>query len=232
MELRNRIVMPPMGTNFANENGVVTQRMIDYYVERAKGRAGFIIVEATCVESLLGKFGAHQVRIDGDKYLPELADLVEAVHLHGAKIAVQLHHAGRQTTLEATEGRTPVSPSNVPYIDNYISPGSIVCRPKSLNVKEIGALVEKFGEGARRAKAVGFDAVEIHGAHGYLVAQFLSPFANKRTDKYGGTFDGRLRFAVEVVKCVRAKVGPDYPISFRISADEFIKGGITLGLAK
>ena len=232
MELRNRIVMPPMGTNFANENGVVTQRLIDYYVERAKGRAGFIIVEATCVESLLGKFGAHQVSIDADKYLPELADLVEAVHLHGAKIAVQLHHAGRQTTLEATEGRTPVSSSNVPYIDNYISPGSIVCRPRSLKLKEIGELVEKFGEGARRAKSLGFDAVEIHGAHGYLVAQFLSPFANKRTDKYGGSFDGRLRFAVEVVKCVRAKVGADYPISFRISADEFIKGGITLGLAK
>lgn len=232
MELRNRIVMPPMGTNFANENGVVTQRLIDYYVERAKGKVGFIIVEATCIESHLGKFGAHQLRIDGDKYLPEFADLVEAVHLHGAKIAVQLHHAGRQTTLEATEGRTPVSSSNVPYVDMYVSPGTIVARPKPLKVRQISELVEKFGEGARRAKSAGFDAIEIHGAHGYLIAQFLSPFANKRTDKYGGSFDGRLRFAVEVVECVRAKVGADYPISFRISADEFIKGGITLELAK
>ena len=232
MELRNRIVMPPMGTNFANENGVVTQRLIDYYVERAKGMVGLIIVEATCVESLLGKFGAHQLRVDGDKYLPGLADLVEAVHLHGAKIALQIHHAGRQTTLDATEGRTPVSSSNVPYVDMYVSPGSIIAHPRPLKVKEIGELVEKFGEGARRAKAVGFDAVEIHGAHGYLVAQFLSPFANKRTDKYGRNFQGRMRFAVEVVERIREKVGADYPISFRISADEFIKGGITLELAK
>ena len=232
MELRNRIVMPPMTTSFASEAGAVTERLTNYHVERAKGGVGLIIVEATCVESLLGRLIVNQLRVDSDKFLPGLADLVEAVHLHGAKIALQIHHAGRETTLEATEGRMPVSASNVPYIDMYGSPGSVVVRPRPLKIKEIAELVEKFGEGARRAKAAGFDAVEIHGAHGYLIAQFLSPYANKRTDKYGGSFEGRMRFALEIINCVRQKVGSDFPLSFRISADEFIKGGITLKLAK
>jgi 2,4-dienoyl-CoA reductase-like NADH-dependent reductase (Old Yellow Enzyme family)/thioredoxin reductase len=232
MELKNRIIMPPMTTNFASENGAVTERLVDYYVERAKGKVGLIIVEATCVESLLGRLIANQLRIDSDKYLPGLAGLVEAVHLEGGKIALQIHHAGRETTLEATEGRTPVSSSNVPYIDTYGSPGSVIVRPRPLRIKEISDLVEKFGEGARRAKATGFDAVEVHGAHGYLVAQFLSPYANKRVDKYGRSFDGRMQFALEIIERVREKVGADYPIIFRISADEFIKGGITLELAK
>ena len=232
MKLRNRIVMPPMTTSFANETGAVTERLVDYYVERARGKVGLIVVEAACVESVLGRLIISQLRIDSDKYLPGLADLVEAVHFQGGKIALQIHHAGRETTLEATEGRTPVSSSNVPYIDMYGSPGSVVVRPRPLKIKEISDLVEKFGEGARRAKAAGFDAVEIHGAHGYLVAQFLSPYANKRIDKYGKDFNGRMRFALEVIERVREKVGADYPIIFRISADEFIKGGITLELAE
>ncbi len=232
MELKNRIVMPPMGTNFASEIGAVTERLVNYYVERAKGMVGLIIVEAACVESVLGRAIVNQLRVDSDKFLPGLADLVDAVHLHGARIALQIHHAGRETTLEATEGRTPVSASDVPYIDMYSSPGAVVVQPRPLLVEEICELVEKFGEGARRAKAAGFDAVELHGAHGYLIGQFLSPYANRRTDMYGGSFEGRMRFPLEVIRCVREKVGLDYPLSFRISADEFIEGGITLELAK
>ena len=225
MTLRNRIVMPPMATNFASETGGVTERLVDYYAERAKGMVGLIVVEATCIESALGRLLANQLRIDSDKFLPGLADLVETVHLHGAKIALQIHHAGRETTLEATEGRTPVSASDVPYIDMYGSPGTVIAKPRPLTIEEIDQIVEKFGEGARRTKAAGFDAVEIHGAHGYLIAQFLSPYANKRTDEYGGSFERRMRFAVEVIQCVRNKVGSSYPILFRISADEFIEGG-------
>jgi 2,4-dienoyl-CoA reductase-like NADH-dependent reductase (Old Yellow Enzyme family)/thioredoxin reductase len=232
MELKNRIVMPAMVTNFASDTGAVTERLVNYHIARAKGMVGLIIVEATCVESLLGRLVVNELRVDSDKFLPGLAELAEAVHLHGAKIALQIHHAGRQTTLEATEGRTPVSPSDVPYIDMYTSPGSIIAQPRSLRKEEITELVEKFGEGARRAKTAGFDAVEIHGAHGYLIGQFLSPYTNRRNDAYGGSFEGRMRFALEVIERVREKVGSDYPLSFRISADEFIEGGITLELAR
>jgi 2,4-dienoyl-CoA reductase-like NADH-dependent reductase (Old Yellow Enzyme family)/thioredoxin reductase len=231
-ELKNRLVMPPMVTNFASETGAVTQRLIDYHVERAKGMVGLIIVEATCVESLLGRLVVNQLRVDSDKFLPGLAELVEAVHTYGAKVALQLHHAGRQTTLEATEGKTPVAPSEVPYVDMYTTPGSVIARPRSLTVEEIGELVQKFGNAAKRAKVAGFDAVEIHGAHGYLIGQFLSPYTNKRNDEYGSNFEGRMRFAVEVIERVRDEVGPKYPLSFRISADEYIEGGMTLELAR
>lgn len=232
LELKNRIVMPPMVTNFASDTGAVTERLVRYHVERAKGEVGLIIVEATCVEGLLGRLVPNQLRVDGDRYIPGLGSLVDSVHRHGAKIALQIHHAGRQTTLECTDGRTPVSASNVPFIDYYSTPGTVIARPRPLKVREITDLVEKFGEGAKRAKIAGFDAIEIHGAHGYLIEQFLSPYTNKRHDSYGGSFEKRMRFALEVIDRVRGEVGSDYPLSFRISADEFIEGGITLELAK
>jgi 2,4-dienoyl-CoA reductase-like NADH-dependent reductase (Old Yellow Enzyme family)/thioredoxin reductase len=231
MQLKNRIVMPAMVTNFASDTGAVTERLVTYHITRAKGSVALIIVEAACVESNLGRLVVNQLRVDSDKFLPGLAELTEAVHLHGAKIALQIHHAGRQTTLEATEGRIPVSASDVPFIDKYGS-GTIIVKPRPLTIEEISDLVEKFGDGARRAKAAGFDAVEVHGAHGYLIGQFLSPYTNRRNDAYGGSFEGRMRFALEVVQRVKEKVGPGYPISFRISADEFTEGGMTLELAK
>jgi len=232
LDLKNRIVMPSMVTNFASENGAVTKQLIQYHTERAKGGVGLILVEATCIEGTLGRLVPNQLRVDGDKYIPGLANLADSVHRHGAKIALQLHHAGRQTTLECTDGKTPVSASDVPFIDNYNSPGTVLARPRPLNVEEILDLIEKFGEAARRARTAGFDAVEIHGAHGYLIEQFLSPYTNKRDDFYGGTFDGRMRFALEVIGRVREKVARNYPLSFRLSADEFVEGGITLELAK
>jgi 2,4-dienoyl-CoA reductase-like NADH-dependent reductase (Old Yellow Enzyme family)/thioredoxin reductase len=232
LELKNRIVMPPMVTNFASETGAVTERLVRYHVERATGGVGLIIVEATCVEGLLGRLVPNQLRVDGDKYIPGLANLVDSVHRHGTKLALQIHHAGRQTTLESTDGRTPVSSSNVPFIDMYTTPGSVIAQPRPLKIEEVAELVEKFGEGARRAKTAGFDAVEIHGAHGYLIEQFLSPYTNKRNDSYGGSFDGRMRFALDIIERIRKKTGSDFPLSFRISADEFIEGGITLELAE
>lgn len=233
MKLKNRIVMPPMCTNFASETGAVTERIVEYYAERAKGGAGFIIVEATCIDSPQGKISSCQLCVDNDKFIPGLSDLTEAVHAYGAKIALQLHHAGRQTLIELTNGKTPVSASDVPYVDSYgIPPGSILAQPRPLTLEEINILEEKFGAAAGRAKLAGFDAVEIHGAHGYLIAQFLSPFTNKRTDAYGGDFNGRMRFALEVIQRVREKVSGDFPISFRFSADEYIEGGINLELAE
>jgi len=221
MEVRNRIVMPAMTTGFASEMGTVTQRLVNYYSERAKGGVGLIIVEAASIDSPMGRLFPTSLSVDQDKYVPGLNDLAESIQAHGAKIALQLAHAGRQTTLAATEGKQPVSASEAPSS----VPGM---RARALTGMEIKDIVEKFAEGARRAKAAGFDAVEIHGAHGYLIAQFLSPYINKRSDEYGGDLEGRTRFALEIAQRTRDKVGDDFPLIFRISGDEFIAGGLTL----
>lgn len=223
VEFRNRIVMPAMSTNFSNTDGSVSQRQIKYYSERAKGGVGLIITEAICVESRFGKLSPTQLCIDHDKYLAGLNELVEEVKRHGARIAAQLHHAGRRA--QWINGERPLAPS-----DHLPSPAGIT--PKTLSKEEISFLINCFAEGARRAKAAGFDAVEVHGAHGYLIAQFLSPYTNRRTDEYGGDLKGRSKFAIEVVRRIKEIVGSDYPVIFRISADEFIEGGLTLNETK
>ena len=222
IEVKNRIVMPAMTTVFADENGAVTERLINYYAERAKGGAGLIVTDAACIDYPIGKLPhATQLRIDYDKFISGLSGLVKSVHSYEAKIALQLHHAGRQTTLEHTEGKQPVSASEV-----YDSAMNV--QPRSLKINEVEGLIEKFGEGARRAKIAGFDAVEIHGAHGYLIQQFLSAYTNRRTDKYGGNLGRRMTFALEILRSVREKVGDGFPIMFRLSAEEHVEGGLTL----
>lgn len=223
VELKNRIVMPAMSTNFPNADGSVSQRQIDYYVERAKGGVGLIITEAACVESAVGRLSPTQLCIDDDKFIPGLNELAERVRLHGSRIAVQLHHAGRRA--KWTYDKQPVSAS-----DHLLTPSGI--KPRALSKEEISFVVDRFAEAAWRAKTADFDAVEIHGAHGYLVAQFLSPYTNRRRDEYGGDVNGRARFALEIVERIRERVGEDFPVIFRISAEEFVEGGLTLSEAK
>lgn len=223
MQLRNRIVMPPMVTNYAYEDGSVTDRLRAYHVERAKGGVGLIIVEASYVH-LSGRGFQNEVGIYSDRLIASLRSLVDAVHTHGAKIAIQLYHGGRQTKSSVT-GQPIVAPSPIP---DPTEPET----PKELTKEEIAELVKAFGEAARRAKAAGFDAVEVHGAHGYLIDEFLSPYANKRTDEYGGSLENRMRFPLEVVRAVRQAVGPDYPILYRMSADEKVPGGLKLDETK
>lgn len=222
IEIKNRIVMAPMITNFADFNGGVTNQQIDYFVERAKGGAGLITMAWAIVSKFPSK-GIGCVYIDNDEYIRKLEELTRAVHLNGAKISLQLAHAGRQVTIDDTGGRQPVSASNVSYRE-----GESYVKARALSISEIEKLVEDFGEGARRAKLAGFDAVDLHGANGYLIAQFLSPYTNKRTDRYGGNFTKRMRFAMEILESVREKVGKSFPIIFRISADEFVDGGLKL----
>lgn len=219
MQLKNRYVMPPMVTNYAGGDGSVTERLIDYHVARARGGVGLIMVEASYVRAD-GRGFFHEVGIHKDELIPGLRRLVDEVHAAGAKIGIQIFHAGRQTS-SAITGVQPVAPSAVccPVIQEI---------PRELPVDEIHELVDAFGQAANRAKLAGFDTVEIHGAHGYLIAAFFSPFSNRRLDEYGGSLTGRTRFAVEVVRKVREAVGPDYPIFFRISGAEFVEGGITL----
>ncbi|MDH5663103.1 MAG: NADH:flavin oxidoreductase, partial [Candidatus Bathyarchaeota archaeon] len=219
MKLKNRIVMPPMGTNFASEDGFVTKRLVNYHVERAKGGVGLIIVEGAYVEPR-GKGSVRQLAVDNDDKISGLKELAAAIQANGAKAALQLFHGGRQSQ-SLIIGTQPVSASEV------------FCRltretPRALTVEEIHDVIEAFAEGARRTKAAGFDAVEIHGAHGYLINQFLSPLTNKRTDEYGGDVKGRTRFLLEILELTRDKVGSDYPILCRINGDDYIEGGLIL----
>ncbi len=219
MRLKNRIVMPPMGTCLASVDQSLNDYYNNYQFERAEGGAGLQILGVVSVD----KLGAPLPCVPGiyrDNFIPGLSRLAEGIHERGAKCAVQLHHAGRAAYCSVIGGQS-VAPSAIPCL----AVGEV---PKELSEDEIKGLVEAFGDGAFRAQRAGFDAVEVHGAHGYLVAQFLSPYSNKRTDSYGGDFEGRLRFAREIVENIRAKTGPDFPIIFRFSGDEYLEGGITI----
>lgn len=218
MVVKNRLVVPPMVSNYANEDGTCTEQFISYHEEKAKGGWGLIIVEDYKINPEAGGF----VKLPGlwdDSQIESHKHLTERVHQHGAKIAAQIYHAGRETCAEIT-GVQPVAPSAIP--DPVVN-----AMPRELSVEEIHELVEQFGDTALRAKKAGFDAVEIHGAHGYLVNQFMSPFSNKRIDQYGGTILNRARFALEVIANIRSKVGTDFPLIYRMSVNEFVEGGLT-----
>lgn len=217
MEVGNRFVVPPMGTNLANPDGTVSEDLIAYWEARAKGGWGLLIVEIAGVDPL-GKAIPHQLGLWDDKFIPGYKKLVDTVHRYGAKIAVQIHHAGRQTSSDILGGEEPVAPSAVPC---FVSQET----PRELTTEEVYQLIEKFGDAAARAREAGFDAVEIHGAHGYMVAQFMSQHTNKRVDEFGGSLYNRMRFPVEVIRDVRRKVGGSFPIIFRMSADERIVDG-------
>ncbi len=220
MTIRNRIVMMPMGTNFGEQNGEMSYTHIHYYESRAKGGTGLIIVENASVDSPQGSNGTTQLRIDQDNYIPRLYKLCESVHQQGASIAIQINHAGA-SAISSRIGMQPVSASDIPSKKG----GEI---PRPLEKEEIYAIVKKYGEAAKRAQIAGFDAVEIHAGHSYLISQFLSPLTNRRTDEFGGSVENRARFARLVVEEVRRQCGPFFPIFLRISADEFMEGGNTL----
>jgi 2,4-dienoyl-CoA reductase-like NADH-dependent reductase (Old Yellow Enzyme family)/thioredoxin reductase len=214
MHLDNRIVMPPMHTKYASESGEATERIIEYLVERSKGGVGLIILENTCVDWEVGRAAGNPITIHDDLYRTCLSDLVLAVHRGGAKIVTQLHHAGRQNLRSDTVGnQQPVAPSPV-----QSEVGGDM--PKEMNEEDIEKAIQQYVDGARRTKECGFDGVQLHGAHGYLLTEFLSPHTNRRTDKWGGSFENRCRFPVEVVRRVRAEIGPNYPLLYRYSAEE------------
>ena len=173
LELRNRMVMAPMLSRLSDPDGIVSQKLIDYYVERAKGGAGLITIEYSYIDKKESKAHFNQLGAYDDQLLAGLGDLAEAVQEWGAKVILQICHAGRCTS-EKVMGYQPIAPSAMP------SPMGEMAREMTL--KEIEAAIESFAEAARRAKAAGFDGVELHGTHGYLMSQFLSPYTNRRTD--------------------------------------------------
>jgi 2,4-dienoyl-CoA reductase-like NADH-dependent reductase (Old Yellow Enzyme family)/thioredoxin reductase len=219
MTVKNRVVMPPMATNFAGPSGEPTERLIRYYVERAKGGAGLIIVENAQVKYPEGKNVACQLRLDADKYIPGYQELAEAIQVYRARVFLQIHHAGRQ--YHDIEGAQGVAPSGIPC-------GFLQQPVRELASDEITDLVQRFSETALRAQKAGMDGVEFHGAHGYLINQFMSPHTNQRIDEWGGSFERRMRFPLDIIARTREKVGPDFPLCFRFSADEFVPGGLEL----
>ncbi len=221
LSLKNRIEMPPMCTDYATIGGAVTDRLIAYYTERAKGGVGLINVEYSYV-AWEGKIFEHMLGIYDDRLVPGLKRLTDAVHAAGAKIAIQLSHAGRRTHSDVI-GSLPVAPSPIP--------GSGRETPRELTIPEIEDIIQAYISAAGRAKKAGFDAVMIHMAHGYLIQQFLSPFSNRRSDTYGRDLEGRTRLPLEILKGVRQTVGNDFPITCRVCGDEYLKGGIDQKMA-
>jgi 2,4-dienoyl-CoA reductase-like NADH-dependent reductase (Old Yellow Enzyme family)/thioredoxin reductase len=219
MEIKNRIVMPPMATHYASPEGFVTDRQIAYYLERVRGGVGYITVEHTGILQQ-GKASPKMLLISSDEHASRIENLIEAVHKAGGKIVVQINHAGRQTSSTVT-GSPIVGPSPIPCPTRTEI-------PRELSVAEIEEITEAFAVAAGRVKNASADGVELHMAHGYLICSFLSPFSNRRTDRYGGDIHGRIRFAVEVLKSVRNRVGQEFPIVCRLSGDEYVDGGLKI----
>jgi 2,4-dienoyl-CoA reductase-like NADH-dependent reductase (Old Yellow Enzyme family)/thioredoxin reductase len=228
MRLKNRIVMPPMGTNYAEAGGAVSQRMLDYYEARAGGGVGLIIVEGSapslrCNISFQGS-PSYQASLGDDRFIPGWRKLTDAAHKYNARIAIQIMHA----TLENWDGKVvQVSPSPVVVPTRVM--GILGGPPHELTVEEIAERVEWFVSAAKRAKEAGFDGVEIHGAHQYIVAAFLSSATNQRRDKYGGSVENKARFLIEILQAVRREVGPEFPVWVRFNAQEGgVEDGITI----
>jgi len=219
MNLPNRIVLPPMGTNLGNSDGTVSEANRAYLRRMAKGGAGLIITEICAVHPSGSAIGS-ELGVYEDRFIPGLKTLADVAHAAGRKIALQLHHAGRESLFLLQEKKA-VAPSAMRSLVFGLT-------PRELTRDEIQQIIAAFGSAARRAREAGFDAVEVHGAHGYLLTQFLSALSNQRNDDYGGSLENRNRFLVEVLQEVRRCVGEDFPVSLRLSVEECIKGGYTV----
>ncbi|MCK9275901.1 MAG: NAD(P)/FAD-dependent oxidoreductase [Syntrophales bacterium] len=221
LTLPNRLVMPPMGTSLGNRDSTVSEANLAYMKRRAQSGVSLIITEITEVHPL-GLSSPTCIGIWDDKFIPGLQKLSNVAHSQGSKIALQLHHTGRENYI-LLKKKQAIAPSAIPsYIFGFLG------APREMTSEEIEEAIAAFGAGARRAREAGFDAVELHGAHGYLLMQFLSAHSNRRTDEYGGDFKGRSRFMLDCLKEVRRQVGDDFPISIRVSGEECIKNGYTI----
>lgn len=214
--LKNRFVMPAMDSSTTTAEHKFSKQSIDYLSARAKGGFGLVIAEFMAVDPS-GFATPNQVGIYDDSFIPNLKELTDAIHAKNGKCCAQIHHAGIQTKTSCI-GMPPLAVSGIPST-KYKEP------VHEMTAKEVYALIEKFADAGLRAKKAGFDFVEVHGAHGYLIAQFLSKATNKRCDEFGGSYENRARFASEVIKKIKVRCGSDYPVLFRISADEFMSGG-------
>ncbi len=220
MELRNRLIMPAMGTNLAAADGTVSDVIVNYYARRANGGVGLIITEVVSPDPL-GNCIPGELEISSNAFMPGLSRIPPAVHSGGAKVCLQLAHAGCFASHHVT-GQQPVSPSGV---GTYQLPDDT---PREMTIDEIKDLIKKYGLAAERARTCGYDAVELHGAHGYMPLQFLSPYTNRRTDEYGGSLENRARFALETIRSIKEHAGEDFPLIYRLSGEEYVPNGLTI----
>ncbi len=222
MLLENRFVRTATAERMASPNGGFTQEMVNLYKRLARGGAGLIITGHSYIHPL-GKADRRMTGIHNDGLIPALKKLVNEVHKLKTKIVIQINHCGGMRDKDVGE-ETPIGPSTVEY-----EPMRIISR--GMNPEEIEEVIDLFAQAARRVKNAGFDGVEIHSVHGYLINQFLSPVTNKREDSWGGSFDNRMRFLLEVYSRIRKTVGKDYPVLAKIPAGDFIEGGLTVSEA-
>jgi 2,4-dienoyl-CoA reductase (NADPH2) len=245
MRLKNRIILAAMGSNFAETDGSCGERITAYYEERARGGTGLLIMETAAVAWPAGATMPNTVGFSEDRFLPGLSELASRVHRHGARIAAQLNHGGKVAQEDVAEGRPVLVPSlpkparsdmfellTASELANFVKaagPDGKGPRYREMDQSDIATLVRQFAEAAGRAKQAGFDAVELHAGHGYVLSSFLSPAVNHRQDGYGGSLENRARLLCEVIRAVRAEVGAGYPILVRLDAREFrVEGGIEL----
>src|SRR5712691_6556909 len=221
VEIPNRIVMPPMTTRTADADGFITDDSVAYYMARVRGGTGLITVEMASPEKV-GRHRRHEVGIYDDRFLPGLTRLVNEIHKGGAKASIQLGHGGGHTRIDIC-GETPIAPSAIPHPVYETTFETII--PEEMSKARISQTVTAHVAAAVRAQKAGFDCVEIHAAHGYLISQFHAPFENRRTDEYGGSLENRARFGLEVLRAVKAAV-PGMPVIYRLSVDDFFAGGL------
>lgn len=223
VEIKNRVVMPPMTTRAADADGFVTDEAVAYYNARAEGGTGLITVEMASPEQA-GRHRHFELGIYDDRFIPGLSRLVAALHERGAKASIQLGHGGGHTRPDINGGMTPVAPSAIPHVVQEGTTEVII--PEAMSRERIHRAIEAFAAAAQRARQAGFDMVEVHAAHGYLISQFLCPIENLRTDEFGGSLENRARLGIEIVKRIKARVG-GLPVIFRLSGDDFVPGGTT-----
>jgi 2,4-dienoyl-CoA reductase (NADPH2) len=245
LELKNRILLAPMGSNLCEPDGTCGERLLDYYEERARGGTGLILLETAAVAWPAGSTMPNTIGFSEDRFIPGLTELAERMHRHGARIAAQLNHGGKVAQEDTAAGR-PVLVPTIPVaagsdmfelltqaeIANFVKaagPDGKGSRYHVMEQADIDQLVSQFADAALRAQKSGIDAVEIHAGHGYVISSFLSPAVNKRDDNYGGSRENRARLLTEIITAVRAAVGADFPILVRLDAKEYrVAGGITL----
>ncbi len=218
LEIKNRLAMSAMDLGFTSD-GSINKRFIDFYVERARGGVGLIVVGG-CYPEMTGKVWKSIIGLDKDKYIPGLKKLTDTIHKYDVKIAAQILHGGRSASSFFSKTH-PVSPSSLSHIN-------IKQKPHALTIPEIKKVIDGYVAATVRVKKGGFDAVEIHGGMGYLINQFLSEATNKRKDRYGGSLKNRIRFAKEIVVAIKKKVGKRYPVIFRMSGADFVDEGLQI----
>lgn len=238
LEVKNRIVFPAMGTQMPGDDGEVTTALINWYARRARGGAGLITVEIVSTATAIDPFrlSQHVMRIDDPKFIPGMARLAKAIHDNGAKAGIQLTpgagaHVSGGPWFSNAQNLQPVTPSGIPPLGQFYQAYGVEKKehpPRALSTGEVEKMEELSGAAAGYAKEAGFDLIEIHAHYGYLIAEFLSEYYNRRTDKYGGDFDKRCRFLIELLEAMRRAVGPSFPIVVKYSIDEYFEHGRTI----